>query len=63
MKNNTFVEFAFYMGFPDLIRVTSSAENIDLARKKNYDLNKKSAPLKMFSSIISTILQKIRSIG
>ena len=33
-KNNTFVNFAFYMGFPDLIRVTSSAENIDLARKR-----------------------------
>ena len=33
MKNNTFFEFAFYMGFPDLMWVTSSAENIDLARK------------------------------
>ena len=30
-KNNTYVHFAFYMGFPDLIRVTSSAENIDMA--------------------------------
>ena len=26
--------FAFYMGFTDLILVTSSAENIDLARKR-----------------------------
>ena len=34
MTDNTFVNFAFYMGFPDLIRVTSSAENIDLARKR-----------------------------
>ena len=31
---NTFVDFAFYMGFLDLIRVASSAENIDLARKR-----------------------------
>ena len=31
--------------------------------KENKDLNKKSARLKMFCSIISTILQKIRSIG
>ena len=31
---NTFVKFAFYMRFPDLIRVTSSAENINLARKR-----------------------------
>ena len=38
MKNNTFVEFAFYMGFPDLIRVTSSAENIDLARKRKLGI-------------------------
>ena len=30
----TFVDFAFYMGFPDLIWVTSSAENIDLTRKR-----------------------------
>ena len=29
-----FVELAFYMGFRDLIRVTSSAENIDLDRKR-----------------------------
>ena len=33
-KNNTFVNFAFCMGFPNLIRMTSSAENIDLARKR-----------------------------
>ena len=43
MKNNTFINFAFHMGFPDLIRVMSSAENIDLARKENKDLNEKSA--------------------
>ena len=28
------LHFIWYMGFPDLIRVTSSAENIDLARKR-----------------------------
>ena len=33
-KNNTFVDFAFYVGFPDIIRVTLLAENIDLARKR-----------------------------
>ena len=33
-ENNTFVDFAFCIGFPDLIWVTSSAENIDLARKR-----------------------------
>ena len=33
-KNTTFVDFAFYMGFPDLIWVTSSAENIYLATKR-----------------------------
>ena len=30
----TLVDFAFYMGVPDLIWVTSSDENIDLAKKK-----------------------------
>ena len=29
-KNNTFVDFAFYIRFPDLIWVTSLAEKIDL---------------------------------
>ena len=33
-KKNTFVDFAFKIGFPDLISVTSSTENIDLARKR-----------------------------
>ena len=33
-KNNTSVDFAFYIGFPGLIWVTSSAENIDLSRKR-----------------------------
>ena len=32
--NKTFFNFVFYMGFPDLIRVTSSAKNIDMARKR-----------------------------
>ena len=31
---NTFVNFAFYMGLPDLIQMTSSAENFDLARER-----------------------------
>ena len=35
------LEFAFYMGFPDLIRVTASAENIDLARKRKLGPNQK----------------------
>ena len=47
-KNNTFVDFAFYTGFPYLILVMSSATNIDLTRKKNGDLNKKFTPLKNF---------------
>ena len=34
-KNNTFVDFAFYIGFLNLIWVTSSAENIDLPEKEN----------------------------
>ena len=34
-KNHTFMDFAFYIGFPDLIWVTSSARNIDLVRKRN----------------------------
>ena len=33
----------FIMGFMDLIWVTSSAENIYLAKKERRDLNKKSA--------------------
>ena len=33
-RKNTFIDFAFYMGFPDLIWVTSSAENISLTRKR-----------------------------
>ena len=37
MKNNIFVDFAFCMGFPDLIWVTSSAENIDLAKKRKLE--------------------------
>ena len=43
--------------------MTSSAENIDLARKENQDLNEKSARLKMFCSVIFIILQKISLIG
>ena len=34
MKNNIFIDCTFYMGFTDLIWVTSSAENIDLARNR-----------------------------
>ena len=33
-KNNTFVDFAFYIEFPYLIWVMSSATSIDLARKR-----------------------------
>ena len=33
VRNNTFTDFAFYIGFLGLIWVTSSAENIHLARK------------------------------
>ena len=33
-KNHSFVDFAFYIGFPDLVWLTSSAENINLARKR-----------------------------
>ena len=35
------------MGFPNLIWMTSSVENIDLARKRKLELNEKSARLKM----------------
>ena len=38
-QNNTFiVDFAFYIGFPDLIYMTSSAENTDLARERKLGL-------------------------
>ena len=33
-ENATYGDFAFYMGLPDLLFVTSSAENIYLARKR-----------------------------
>ena len=33
-EKNTFTDFAFYMGFSDLIWVTSSAENISLAKNR-----------------------------
>ena len=33
-RKNTFIDFAFYIRFPDLIWVTSSAENISLAKKR-----------------------------
>ena len=33
-KHNTFVDFAFYVGFPDLVWLSSLAENIDLTRKR-----------------------------
>ena len=36
-KNNTFIDFAFHIEFPELIWVTSSAENIDLARKRKLE--------------------------
>ena len=51
------------MGFPDLIRGRHQLKILIWPEKENYDLNEKSARLKMFCSITSIILQKLRSIG
>ena len=47
------------MEFLDLIGVTSSTQNINVAKKQNYRLNEKSARKKLFCLIviISVILQ------
>ena len=36
-ENETFVDLAFYIGFPDLITMTSSTQNIMLEKKQIRD--------------------------
>ena len=62
MKNNTFIDFAFYIGFPNLIWVTSSAENIHLARRRNLGPKYKICTIEkvLFNNFYH--LAKIRSI-
>ena len=61
--DNTFINFAFYMRFPDLIRVTSSAENIDLARKRILAPKRNICTIKNVFSHFYHLFYKIRSIG
>ena len=61
--HKTFVDLAFCMGFPDLIWVTSSTQNISVAKKRNWGLKQKPALEKCFCLIISVILQNTRIIS
>ena len=40
-KNKTFADLAFYVGFPDLLRVMSSTQNINVAKKLTWGLKQK----------------------